>query len=57
MGGGPQPLTFAGSEIRERELRRIRIGEGAPVKRNMHRTQRVEYYHHNLRESRGHFTA
>ena len=40
MGGGPQPLTFAGSEIRERELRRIRIGEGAPVKRNMHRTQR-----------------
>jgi len=40
MGGGPQLLTFAGSEIRERELRRIRIGEGAPVKRNMHRTKR-----------------
>ena len=39
MGGGPQPLTFAGWEIRERELRRIRIDE-APVKRNMHRTQR-----------------
>jgi len=43
MGGGPQLLTFAGSEIRERELRRIRIGVGATVKRNMHRTKRWNF--------------